>query len=97
MPGPGAPIVEEPLADVERHAVAGRCMTALALRSIPAVVDGIDNRVEAAYEAWPDRLYLVDQDGRIAYRGGPGPFGFDPEELARAIRRELRADLPGKP
>jgi type I thyroxine 5'-deiodinase len=46
---------------------------------------------ERAYEAWPDRLVLVDREGRVAYRSGPGPFGFKPEELADAIRRELSA------
>jgi type I thyroxine 5'-deiodinase len=91
MTGPDEPIVEEPLTHGERLLVAGRCMAALALRPIPAVVDGPGNEVEAAYEAWPDRLYLIDRDGRVAYRGGPGPFGFKPDELADAIVRELGA------
>jgi type I thyroxine 5'-deiodinase len=85
----GSPVVEEPLDLGERTAVAKRCMSALALRPMPAVVDGIGNEVEAAYEAWPDRLFLVDREGRIAYRGGPGPFGFKPDELADALEKEL--------
>jgi len=28
-------------------------------------------------------------DGRIALRGGPGPFGFKPKELEHAILTEL--------
>lgn len=53
------------------------------------VVDGLDNAVASAYGGWPDRLYLIGQDGRVAYQGGEGPFGFSPEALARAIEREL--------
>ena len=26
----------------------------------------------------PDRLYIIDRSGRVAYKGGRGPFGFKP-------------------
>jgi len=52
-------------------------------------VDGIDNAVASAYGGWPDRLYLISPDGRIAFEGGEGPFGFKPEELGLAIEDEL--------
>jgi hypothetical protein len=55
---------------------------------MPMAVDGVDNAVASAYGGWPDRLYLVGRDGRIAFQGGEGPFGFKPEELERAIERE---------
>ena len=84
-----SPFVEEPLDRNERLAVAHRSMSALLLRPMPALVDALDDRVEAAYEAWPDRLYLIDRAGRIAYRSAPGPFGFKPDELANAISKEL--------
>ena len=41
------------------------------------------------YGGWPDRLYLIDGGGRIAYQGGEGPFGFDPDALEAAVRAEL--------
>ena len=56
---------------------------------MPLLVDTIDNRVERAYSGFPDRLYLIGRDGRIAFQGGPGPFGFKPDELERAIEHEL--------
>ena len=89
MGGDGAPIVEDPETDDEREEVATVCMTKLALDPMPALIDGIDDAVGLAYAAWPDRLYLVGTDGRIAYAGGPGPFGFDPDELEDAILVEL--------
>jgi len=87
--GSGMPIVEEPITMAEREKVAAVCMTRLELEPIPALVDGMDNRVNDAYAAAPDRLYLVGRDGKIAYRGGPGPFGFAPDELEAAIQKEL--------
>ncbi len=83
-------LVEDPIADFERLAVAKICVTKLELAMIPAVIDHVDDMINAAYQAWPDRLYLVGKDGRIAYAGGRGHFGFRPDELTEAIDSELR-------
>jgi hypothetical protein len=45
----------------------------------------MDDSVSRAYGAWPDRLYVLGADGRVIYRGGPGPFGFLPDELAKVL------------
>ena len=87
--GGDMPIVEEPLTLTEREGIARVCMVRLELEPIPALIDTIDNAVEGAYAAAPDRLYLIGRDGRVAYRGGPGPFGFRPDELDDAIAAEL--------
>ena len=94
-PRGGSILVEEPISDLERFDVAKTCMTKLELEMIPSVIDRIDNKVDAAYSAMPDRLYLVGKDGKIVYLGGRGPFGFRPDELISAIQKEL-ADKPGK-
>ena len=80
--------VHEPTSDEERRAVASTCAVNLHMQ-MPMVFDRIDNAVASAYGGWPDRLYLIRSDGRIAYQGGEGPFGFKPELLERAIEREL--------
>ena len=72
----------------ERVAVAEACSLRLDL-SIPTLVDGMENSTDLLYYALPDRLYLVGVDGRIAYRGAPGPFGFVAAELGRAIEDYL--------
>lgn len=92
MGGGDAPIVEDPETEGERVQVAAVCMTKLALEPMPALIDGIDDAVNQAYAAWPDRLYLVGTDGKLAFAGGPGPFGFEPDELEDAIRAELGFD-----
>jgi Iodothyronine deiodinase len=85
--------VHEPATDSERRAVASACAANLEL-SIPTVVDGLDNEVASAYGGWPDRLYLIGRDGRIAYQGGEGPFGFKPKELELAIEQESASTAP---
>jgi hypothetical protein len=80
--------VHEPTSEDERRQAASFCATKLKLSMLTAV-DGIDNAVASAYGGWPDRLYLIARNGRIAYQGGEGPFGFKPKELERAIEREL--------
>ena len=51
----------------------------------------MENSTDRKYYALPDRLYLIGRDGRVAYRGGPGPFGFVASELESAIEEYLGA------
>ena len=94
--GGGDPIVEDPKTIEERSELAQVCLSTLALDPIPAVVDTLDDAASRAYEAWPDRLYLIGKDGKVAYRGGPGPDGFDVGELEGAIVSELAGDEVGR-
>ena len=48
---------------------------------IPLAVDGIENRAMQAYAGWPERLFVIDEKGVVAYKGKPGPFGYHPEEV----------------
>ena len=45
------------------------------------LVDDIANTANACYAAWPERIYVIDVDGTIVYKGGMGPFYFDPDGL----------------
>ena len=81
----------DPGSDEARAEVAATCAVQLRTR-LPVAVDGVDDAVALAYGGWPDRLYLIGRDGRIAYQGGEGPFGFAPDELGAAIDAELAAD-----
>lgn len=73
---------------------AALCVLKLDIK-FPTVVDTLDNVVERAYSAWPDRLYLVGRDGRITWKGRPGPQGFRPDELEGAIKSELARRTAG--
>lgn len=50
--------------------------------ALPFVVDDMEDVALQAYSAWPERLYAIGADRRVAYKGGIGPFKFDPDELA---------------
>ena len=76
--------IKDPQTIKERRKVAGMCETGLQY-GIRTYVDEMDDAVMTAYAAWPERLYLVGQDGRVAYAGGPGPFGFILAELKNDI------------
>lgn len=47
---------------------------------LPFGIDDMNNAATNAYAAWPERIYIVDEHGRIAYAGGLGPFNYRPEE-----------------
>jgi hypothetical protein len=57
---------------------AARAAAARLQLTMPILVDGMDDAASAAFAAWPERIAIVDRDGRIAYPGAPGPYGFDP-------------------
>ena len=74
--------------------VAGTCLRKLRI-DFPAVVDDADESVERAYTGWPDRLYVIDRDGRVAHKGGPGPYGFKPEQVEATLALLLQAAPTG--
>src|SRR5258708_34584210 len=77
-------VVPQPKTKAERVKVAHHCCTALQM-SMPVLVDEIDDRVGHAYSGMPDRLYVIDKEGKVAYKGGRGPFGFKPGEMEQAL------------
>ncbi len=71
----------------EKQALAELCTSGNL--SLPTVLDKLDNAVEIAYAAFPDRIYVLDADGVIRYKTTPGPFGWDVAESAAALERLL--------
>lgn len=80
--------VSSPKSLQERCALAETCLTKLTLK-IPPLIDDLANSTEIAYTAWPDRLYVLDREGNIAYKSAPGPYGFKPAELAETLKQLL--------
>ena len=75
----------------ERRDMGQMCVVKLGI-NFPAVIDTFDNATEQAYTGWPDRLYVIDRDGRVRYKSGPGPFGFRP----KGVEDTLQQLVPGE-
>jgi len=73
----------------ERRELAAETVKELKL-TMPVFVDKIDNKVNAAYAAWPDRLAIVGVDGKLAHYGGKGPAGFKPAEIEDWLKKNVK-------
>ncbi|MBN83039.1 MAG: deiodinase [Planctomycetaceae bacterium] len=79
--------IEQPKTYLRRQEVAITCSVNLNL-TIPMLVDDLNDTISRTFDAMPDRLYII-RDGKIAYKGGHGPRGFDVAELESALVRML--------
>jgi hypothetical protein len=77
----------------EREEVAQTCSIDLHI-DMPILIEDMDNVVDEAYGAAPERLYLIGADGKTAYQGGAGPHFFDLDEWDQAIQVALGAVVP---
>ena len=78
----------QPTSADERADIAAVCMLRYNF-SFPMVLDNMTNEVEDKYVAMPERLYVLDADGRVAWQGGLGPHYFDPDGFVAAVEAEM--------
>ena len=62
---------------------------------VPLAIDPIANEANAVYAGWPERFYIVDEQGVIVYKGKPGPFGFHPEEVEAWLAKRFPETTAG--
>ncbi len=74
----------QPTTFKERREIAVTCRNHLELK-VPMLVDTLDDAVGSAYSGMPNRLYLIDRDGKIVFKNGRGPFGFHPRQLEQTL------------
>lgn len=79
----------------EREEAAQSCSIGLHI-GLPIIIEEMDNAIDEAYGAAPERLYVVDVDGKVAYHGGAGPHFFNLDEWEQAIEAcaAVTADHP---
>jgi len=65
--------------------------------TLPFGIDEMSNAASNAYAAWPERLYIIDETGHIAYKGGNGPFKYDPKEVRAWLAERFGAVVPPLP
>lgn len=61
----------------QRCSVASKLLSDKSM-TIPTLIDEMDNKVNQAYKAHPDRIFLVRKDGKLGVAAARGPFGFEP-------------------
>jgi len=66
---------------LEQRVAIAKDFTARFKFPLPFGIDEMGNSADSAYAAWPERLYVVDETGHVAYRGGMGPFNYKPTEI----------------
>ncbi len=50
---------------------------------IPLGIDSMADTAMRIYGGWPERLYVIDESGRIVYKGGMGPYPIPPGRSPR--------------
>lgn len=73
----GWSIIPDARSASERRAAASMTCSMLKL-PFPVVVDGMQDTVARRWSGWPERLFVIDVEGRVAYVGEQGPWGFWP-------------------
>ena len=81
-------LIKDPTTLAERQEVAEDFAKQFKV-SLPILIDTIDDRFEKAFAGWPDRIFVLDARGKIAFKGGPGPRGFKVEEVPPVLKKLL--------
>lgn len=55
----------------------------------PLYIDLMDNNTASAYDALPERLYIIE-NGRIVYQGGPGPFEYYLQDIEEWLEKRFK-------
>jgi alkyl hydroperoxide reductase subunit AhpC len=89
-------VTAQPRSYEQRVEVAQKCGQVLNL-GFPMLVDTIDDAVGARYSGMPGRLYLIDRQGKVAFKSGRGPYLFKPAELEQSLILLLQEDAARAP
>jgi iodothyronine deiodinase-like protein len=56
---------------------------------LPIAIDPMNNSADRTYGGWPERIYIVDESGKVVYRGGLGPFNYHPSEAREWLAKRF--------
>ena len=70
----------------ERTILATSCVTKYKF-TVPMIIDDMDGKVDADYQAKPVRVAVTDIDGKIAFYGGKGPFDFRLPPVEKVLKK----------
>ena len=58
--------------------------------TIPAVIDDPEQTINEGYSGYPNRLYVISPDGKVVFKGAPGPTGLKVPDLSDWLRENLK-------
>ena len=87
-------VYNQPMTFAERLGLAQTFVSEMDVKTT-TLVDDISNTANACYSAWPERIYIVDTEGKIVFKGGMGPFYFNPEEIAEFLDEHYPSTASG--
>ncbi len=77
--------------DIEERMGAAKACSAKLKFTFPMLVDTLDDSVNLAYNAWPVRVYVIDdKSAKVTGRTHWGPFGFNSGILDRFLEQTLK-------
>jgi hypothetical protein len=77
-------ILNTPNTIEERADIAEVCVLRLNM-AMPMLLDDMTDQADRLYNALPERLYLIDENGIVRFKTVAGSRGFAPEDWAEAI------------
>jgi hypothetical protein len=81
-------VFHQPKTFEERRKLAETACTFWEL-PIPTLIDTMQPSIGEMYQAWPNRLYLMDTKGKIVYHGVKGPMGVNVHDGEIELRKLL--------
>jgi hypothetical protein len=81
-------VYDQPTTVEGRAAIAHDCVQQCGLQMTVAL-DDIDDSIDKKYAGWPERLYIIDANGTVRHRSGPGPFQMDAIEAWYSALKDL--------
>ena len=85
----GRGAVPQPTTLEERRANATQALKTLGL-SLTIVLDDMKDTTGDTWSSFPDRLFIVDKKGKVAFAGERGPRGYDPKEMEVSLKQLLK-------
>ena len=82
-------IIADPKTVEERRQVAKDFASQFKM-TLPILIDSIDDAAEKAFAGWPDRIYVLDAEGKVTFKGQPGPRGFKVDEVPPVLDKLLK-------
>jgi hypothetical protein len=77
-------VFNQPKTFDERKKLAGILVERLHYR-MPVAIDSLTNDADRAFSGWPERIYVLERGGKVVFKGGLGPFGFDIGKAEQAL------------